>query len=373
MEPGPSGAITDVPGVRVGHVTLVAGEGPLAPGRGPVRTGVTAIVPGDDPYAGRLAAGLAVLNGFGKMTGLAQLAELGRLETPIVLTNTLSVWRAAEAVATWVLERHPEVGVTAPTVNPVVGECNDGWLNDIRGLHVRPEHVLRALAVASAGPVAEGSVGAGTGMVAFGWKGGVGTSSRSWDDPLTGRRVRLGCLVVANFGRPGALVFEGVPVGKLLTADRRPEPPVAGGSVVAILATDAPLTSRQLSRLARRAGVGLARTGGVHAHGSGDFALAFSTARAYPPFLDDEGPYLAPFFEATADCVAEAVWRALLRAETTVGRDGHRADRLPADRVLELLRRHGRAERAEAWEAWLVRRPTGRGLSGGGPDDAGKG
>lgn len=393
FEAGRHGAITDVPGVRVGHATLVRGEGPLVPGRGPVRTGVTAIIPGEDAYPRKFVAGAHVINGFGKITGLPQVCELGRLETPILLTNTFSVWTAADALVAWLCERYPEIGVTAPTVNPVVGECNDGWLNDIQGRHVRAEHVREALETASDGPVAEGAVGAGTGMVAFGWKGGVGTASRTWEEPLLGRRVTLGCLVLANFGRPSDLVIEGVSVGRLLEAGGRGEgdgeaqggaeagrgpqdggagraadraaagraaaragqggaAPGDGGSVVVVIATDGPLTSRQLTRLARRAEVGLARTGATHWHGSGDFALAFSTCRAYPPYLPDEGAYLNPFFEATAEAVADAVWRALFAAETVTGRDGHTARALPRERVTDLLARHGRAEDARRWIRW---------------------
>jgi D-aminopeptidase len=329
---GPKNSLTDVPGVRVGHVTLIAGEGPAA-----VRTGVTAIVPDPAVFARKLAAGVHVINGFGKMTGLAQVAELGRLETPIALTNTLSVWPVADAVVSYVLARHPD----ARSVNPVVGECNDGYLNDIRGRHVRSEHALAALVGASDAPVAEGAVGAGTGMVCYGWKGGIGSASRTWAaEPLGGRSVTLGALVLANFGRRQELRVGGCPVGRLLPAEPPPPPPAVGdgGSVVVVLATDAPLTSRQLARVARRAAAGLARTGSVYAHGSGDFALAFSTAAAYPPFLADEGELLNPFFAAAADAVEEAVLRALFAAETMVGRDGHRVLALPRAQVQRLCR-----------------------------------
>ena len=397
---GPFNAITDVAGVRVGHVTLIAGDGPLQVGRGPVRTGVTVIVPPGDLreiYEGKYVAAVHVINGFGKAVGLAQVAELGRLETPILLTNTLSIWRATDALVDRILAAHDGIGVTAPTVNPVAGECNDGWLNDIRGRHVRPEHVEQALASATGGPVAEGAVGAGTGMVCYGFKGGIGTSSRVWPSPLPGAGgapITLGCLVLANFGRRRDLCIAGVPVGRLLdepdrqagdppagrarhgsgrpgegmpggasgapasspgecppggSRNGRPDDPALpsgeGGSVIVVMATDAPLTSRQLGRVARRAAAGLARTGTAYWHGSGDFVLAFSTARALPPYLPDEGEYLNPFFRAAAEATEEAVIRALVAARPMTGRDGHHVPALPVERVRRLLE-----ERGIAWE-----------------------
>jgi D-aminopeptidase len=325
--------ITDVAGVRVGHVTLNHDDGPHA-----VRTGVTAIVPGEEMFRRKMAAGAHVINGFGKMAGLAQVAELGRLETPILLTNTLSVWQAGDGLVQHMLRGDPAIG----SVNPVVGECNDGHLNDIQGLHVRPEHALAALDVAAGGSVEEGPVGAGTGMVCYGWKGGIGTASRSWaSTALGGGQVTLGALVLANFGRRGDLVVRGCPVGRLL-AEAPPAPTSGeGGSVIVLLATDAPLTSRQLTRVARRAAAGLARTGSVYHHGSGDFALAFSTARAYPPFLADEGELLNPFFVAAADVVEESVLRALRAGRDMVGRDGHRVEALPWARVEAMLKAAG--------------------------------
>lgn len=359
---GPLNAITDVEGVRVGHVTRIHGEGRLVPGLGPVRTGVTVIVPGDEIYERKFVAGAHVINGFGKAVGLPQLMELGRLETPIGLTSTLCVWRVAEALAEAMVRENPGIGVTGPTVNPVAGECNDGYLNDIQGMHVRKEDVAQALARASGGRVEEGAVGAGTGMVCYGFKGGIGSASRRWYAEDLGREVTLGVLVLANFGRPGELVIDGFPAGRMLAAESgagdgngaAPESPPAqvpgqggsphtgeGGSVIVVYATDAPLTSRQLTRVARRAAAGLARTGSVYHHGSGDFALAFSTARAYPPYLPDEGRYLNPFFAAAAETAAEAVWRALASARTMTGRDGHTVQALPLDRVRELAARQG--------------------------------
>ena len=287
LPPGPQNDICDVPGVRVGHATRVEGEGPLVPGRGPVRTGVTAILPhGGNLFKQKVPAGLFVLNGFGKATGLAQVAELGTIETPILLTNTLSAFRAADALVSYMLEQNPEIGVTTGTVNPVVGECNDSFLNDVQGRHVTAEMVRAALDGASGGPVAQGAVGAGTGMVCFGFKGGIGSSSRRVD------RYVLGALVLANFGRRPDLLIHGVPVGRRLldypekaapvseTApapqpeqESAPQQPAADsgseftpdepppGSVMIVLATDAPLDARQLTRLAKRGRAG-ARPGG---------------------------------------------------------------------------------------------------------------
>ncbi len=379
LPPGPQNDICDVPGVRVGHATRVEGEGPLVPGKGPIRTGVTAILPhGGNLFQQKVPAGVFVLNGFGKATGLAQVAELGTLETPILLTNTLSAFRAADALVSYMIERNPEIGVTTGTVNPVVGECNDGYLNDIQGRHVSEEMVRAALEGASTGPVAQGAVGAGTGMVCFGFKGGIGSSSRRVD------RYILGALVVANFGRREDLLIHGVPVGRRLkhypdepeaadaspapgpepapgeepapaaepapAPDAAPDPDAAApgepeqGSVVVVLATDAPLDARQLTRLARRGALGLARVGGSAANGSGDFVLAFSTANrvahgAGDPLravtlLRDDSPIMDDLFRAAVEAVEEAVLNALFTARTVTGRDGHVAHALPVEQVL---------------------------------------
>ena len=345
LTPGPLNAITDLPGVRVGHVSLVEGEA--------VRTGVTALFThGGDPFLEKTAAAAFVLNGFGKMAGLAQVAELGVVETPIVLTNTLSVPTGADALIGWTLDRHAEV----MSVNPVVGECNDGYLNDIRGRHVRVEHVLAALEAAGPGPVAEGSVGAGVGMTCYGYKGGIGTASRRVE--LADAVFVVGALVLANFGRREELRIDGVPVGRALAAadpagDGRPEgaPPGRGGSVIVLIGTDAPLDGRQLGRVARRGGLGLARTGSTAGHGSGDFMLAFSNAEPVPHrpagsvltrrALAEDGPAIDRVFAAAVESVEEAVLNALFRAETVVGRDGHRRDALPLDETRAALRRAG--------------------------------
>ncbi len=352
LPPGPLNAITDVAGVRVGHLTLVWGNGPLVPGKGPVRTGVTVVVPhSGNVYREKVPAAGEVINGFGKAVGLAQVAELGVLETPVALTSTLCVGLAADGLITAAIRQNPDIGVRTATVNPVVLECNDGYLNDVQGRHVKADHVLQALAGAAPGAVPEGAVGAGTGMSAFGFKGGIGTASRLVE--AGGPAWTVGALVLANFGRTEDLTVAGVPVGLEWLSRRSGAPPEAPpGSVVVVLATDAPMDARQLGRLARRAVLGLARVGSVAAHQSGDFALAFSTAGRVPH--DAPGPVLAgqrlaedrrwldPLFLAAVESTEEAVLNALWTAEDMVGRDGHRRDALPLDDVAEILRAHGR-------------------------------
>src|SRR5215472_12077764 len=327
-DPGPKNAITDVQGVLVGQVTVVDGEN--------VRTGVTAILPHKgNLFQDKVAGAVYVYNAFGKLTGSTQVVELGQIETPIVLTNTLSVWDVASAVAAWTLAqpRNEEVR----SVNPLVGETNEGyWLNDIRGFHVKPEHVKRALERASDGPVEEGSVGAGTGTFALGWKGGIGTSSRRLPEKQGGFIV--GVLVQTNFG--GRLTIAGVPVWREL---RPPEvAPKAGGSCMIVVATNAPLDSRQLGRLAARAGLGMARVGSSGSNGSGDYVIAFSTTNRIRVGLGPElGPMpstwtedsLSPLFEAVIDATEEAIDNSLLRATTVRGRDGHVVEAIPIERL----------------------------------------
>lgn len=316
--------ITDVPGVRVAHVTL-SGPG--------VRTGVTCLLPRpDDLLARPVTAAAHVVNGYGKPLGLAQLIELGELETPVLLTSTLSVGAAHEGMVRHLLGRHPDLGRPG-TVNPVVLECNDGRLNDLRDLAVRPDHVEEALALArvqpDGHPVQEGAVGAGHGMVAFGWKGGIGTAAAVVVDGTW--HGTLGALVLTNMGRPEDLRVDGRAVGGW-PAEAPPLPPdltdTVAGSVVVLLATDAPLDARQLGRLARRAQNGLARTGVPTDHGSGEFVLALSTV---PPRVRRDGRWLRPWFAAVADVVEEAVLRSLRAAVTTTGRDGVTAYRCPAE------------------------------------------
>ncbi|MFJ8187670.1 P1 family peptidase [Streptomyces sp. NPDC096105] len=312
---GPLDALTDVPGVRVGHTTLRP--------RPDVHSGVTAVVPDGVRPGAPLPAGVFTGNGYGKLMGTTQLAELGELETPVLLTSTLSAFRVADALVGWMLEQPGCEEVVS--LNPVVGECNDGFLSDIRRRPVREEHVRAALDRASAGTVAEGCVGAGTGTVALGFKAGVGTSSRTPE--VRGRRVTVGVLVQANFG--GALRVLGRTVTPRSLGLEDAGPPAETGSCMIVVATDAPLDARQLTRVARRAVFALARTGAAYSHGSGDYAVAFTTTRpgAAPPLADAD---LSPLFEAVLDAVEEAVLNSLLAATTTTGYAGRTVPALPS-------------------------------------------
>ncbi|MDT8435391.1 MAG: P1 family peptidase [Gemmatimonadota bacterium] len=328
---GPHGAITDVAGVRVGHATVWEGDS--------IRTGVTAILPHPgDLFAAPVRAGIVVGNGFGKLVGLSQVQELGEIETPILLTGTLSVFRAADALLDTLLATPGYE--TVRSLNPVVGETNDGWLSDIRARPIRPEHVRAALRDARSGPVAEGTVGAGTGTRALGWKGGIGTASRMAPPPggREGPDWRVGVLVQSNFG--GSLVVDGVPAGRLLAdAEGRPGGPPAdargGGSVMIVVATDAPLDARGLERLAARAFGGLARTGAALSHGSGDYAIAFTTDRGPPARLD--GAVLTVLFRAVQEATEEAILNSLLRATDVTGFAGRSVRAVPVDRLRDLL------------------------------------
>jgi D-aminopeptidase len=334
---GPLNAITDVAGVRVGHVTLIEGKD--------VRTGVTAVLPhGGNLFQDKVPAGISVGNGYGKLTGTTQVEELGTLETPVILTNTLSVPTAAEAVIDWTLglPGNERVG----SVNPVVGETNDGWLSDIRGRHVTKAHVLEAIRAAAEGPVAEGAVGAGTGTTCFDYKGGIGTASRRLPESRGGWTV--GVLVQTNFG--GVLTIHGVPFDKKEagTAAAAGPGPAGEGSCMIVVATDAPLDARNLERLAKRALLGIARTGGYYSNGSGDYAIAFSTAASVRvlhrsasttrtvTLLKDEA--VSPLFQAAAEAAEEAILNSLFKAVRTEGKDGRVAEALPLDRVRELLK-----------------------------------
>ena len=350
--PGPLNAITDVGGVTVGQTTLISGNGPLKPGLGPIRTGVTVIIPRDDVWHKKVPAGSFVLNGTGEMTGLAWISESGFLEYPIALTNTLNVPRVANGVMNWMIARYPKIGITDDTLTPVVAECDDGRLNDIQGRHVSEADVVQALDSASSGVVQEGSVGAGTGMVSYGFKGGIGTSSRRLPDSEGG--YTIGVLVNANHGRRPELAMDGVPVGRLYEA----VPPVAQalspgqseGSIIIIIATDAPLDSRQLTRLAKRAALGLARTGSTARHGSGDFMLAFSTANVIPHYPKDRtytltqlaDTHMNPLITATVEATEEAILNALTMATTVVGRDGHRVEAISLTRLRTILEHHAK-------------------------------
>lgn len=339
-EPGPLNAITDVSGVKVGQVTLIQGDGALHPGKGPVRTGVTVIIPRDDIWHKKVPAGAFVLNGTGEMTGLAWVAEAGFLEYPIALTNTLNVPRVANGVMSWMIKHYPGIGITDDTLTPVVAECDDSRLNDIQGRHVSEDHVVSALEGASGGVVEEGAVGAGTGMVSYGFKGGIGTSSRRLPEDQGGYTV--GVLVNANHGRREELIVNGVPIGSEYDKGRRASVSGSEGSIIIVIATDAPLDARQLSRIAKRSALGLARTGSTARHGSGDFMLAFSTGNTIPHYPADRtivmtrmaDTHMNPLFMATAEATEEAIVNALTMATTMVGRDDHRVEAIPLSLLL---------------------------------------
>jgi D-aminopeptidase len=354
--PGPNNAITDVTGVRVGHTTLIEGEGPLRVGRGPVRTGVTVILPPETIWDQPLFAGCHRLNGNGELTGLEWVRESGLLTSPVALTNTHSVGVVRDAlIAHQVSARGPDAGHFWAL--PVVGETWDGMLNDLNGFHVQPTHVRHAVTAADGGPVVEGSVGSGTGMICHGFKGGIGTSSRVLDEPGGGYTV--GVLVQANHGRRERLSVNGAPVGRALTPERVPLPEdpdkalgdEGAGSIIVIVATDAPLLPMQCSRLAQRAGLGVARTGGVGEHTSGDLFLCFATGNRGMTAgeLGHEEPltvqltmltdaYITPLFDAVVEATEEAIVGALLAAGTMVGRDGITAHGLGAELLAATLR-----------------------------------
>ena len=346
--PGPLNAITDVSGVRVGHATLIAGDA--------IRTGVTAIVPhAGNLFQDKVAGAVFVGNAFGKLAGSTQVEELGTIETPIALTNTLAVGAAIDGLVRWTLDQPGNQNVRS--VNALVGETNDSGLNDIRGQHVRPQHVLDALKGATSGAVLEGSVGAGTGTQAFGWKGGIGTASRKLAANQGG--YTLGVIVQSNYG--GVLTMGGAPVGQLLgrfayqpTPDRQPQAGVAStngdGSCLIVVATDAPIDARDLKRLAARAIFGLARTGSSYSNGSGDFAIAFSTAPELRTRFGSAAPQVrtllptdgvSPLFQAALEATEEAVYNSLLKATSVTSRWGT-AEALPIDRLREILKRYPR-------------------------------
>ena len=342
MEPGPGNAITDVEGVRVGQTTIVEGTR--------FHTGVTAIVPhGGNLFQEKVPAAIVVGNGFGKLVGLSQVQELGTLETPVLLTGTLSVPRVADALITYMLDLPGNENVGS--INPVVGETNDGGLSDIRARPIEPQHVFDAISSARGGAVAEGAVGAGAGTRAFGFKGGIGTSSRRLDEQRGGWTV--GVLVQTNYG--GSLTILGVPVGRELR-EQGAEPDAGGfegepgdGSCMIVVATDAPLDHRNLERLALRALMGMARTGSNFSNGSGDYVIAFSTdptlrsgpaAASGPPHRQLDSARVSPLFQAAIEATEEAIYNSLFMATTTEGFRG-RAEQLPIDRVLQLLREHG--------------------------------
>jgi D-aminopeptidase len=389
LAPGPLNAITDVRGVRVGHVTIRRGEGALRPGEGPVRTGVTAILPhGGDLWREKVPAATWVLNGTGEMTGSIWIGTQGALEVPVLLTNTMNVGRVMDGVVDYMLKRYPDIGIEDDVVAPTVAECDDSTLSDARGRHVSSEDTVRAIEEAKEGPVAEGAVGAGTGMIAYRFKGGIGTASRVLPAEKGGWTV--GVLVNANMGRRHELTVAGVPVGREI-GDLLPEFPdrkaaslgrtgagaqvgggpaaaapagadatdgedadvldrIGDGSIIAVVATDAPLDHLKLERLASKAALGLARTGTISNHGSGDIFLAFSTGNQVPHYPRPltytlkvvADAHLDPLFEATQEATEEAILNALTTATTTVGRNGNTVHALPLDRLVSIMKKHGR-------------------------------
>jgi D-aminopeptidase len=345
LAPGPCNAITDVAGVRVGHATVRA---PGGTSHGPVNTGVTAVLPAaGDVYAERVRAGSFVLNGAGEVAGISQLAEWGTLETPILLTDTMSVGAVSDALSAWVCEQHPEIGRSADVVIPLVGECDSSWLSDVHARPLGAEHVRAALTAALPGAVAEGSVGAGAGMSTCDFAGGIGTASRQV--PYAHATYTLGVLVQSNFGSREDLVMDGVPVGRLLEA--RSEPKRHGyGSIIVLVATDAPLLGAELDRLAKRAALGVAKVGSYAAHGSGEIVVAFSTQNRVPRTKNEaltrvdllEGRELNPLFQAAVEATEEAILNALCAGSEVQAASDRSCPSLPLAHVEDLLAsRHG--------------------------------
>jgi D-aminopeptidase len=353
--PGPLNAITDVAGVTVGHATIVSGEGQLRVGQGPVRTGVTAVLPrGRDSIAKPSFGGWYSQNGNGEMTGTTWLEESGFLEGPVMITNTHSVGVVRDAVIQWRVKNGPADLSGFWWSLPVVAETYDGGLNDINGFHVKERHAFEALDTATGGAVREGNVGGGTGMIAYGFKGGIGTSSRVV--AVDSARYTVGVLVQANFGRRPQLLVAGVPVGKEIPVPAQPaavvpDDPVRGdlGSIIIVVGTDAPLLPHQLKRLARRATLGMARTGGLSGNGSGDIFLAFSTANpdafrpaGLAPLQMVSNEQISGLFDATAFATEEAIVNAMVAAETMTGANNRRVERLPHDGLRAALKKYNR-------------------------------
>lgn len=348
---GPRNGITDVPGVRVGHVTKIEGEGELVAGVGPARTGLTVVLPhSGNVFREKAPAAVFTINGYGKATGFEQIRDLGVIETPICLTSTLNVGKVWDGVVSYSLRENPDIAITTSNVSPVVGECNDNFLNDGQGRHIGEADVLRAIDGASADQVVEGCVGAGAGTLCYGFKGGIGTASRLVIDGA----YTVGALLQTNFGQHHELQMLGVPIGQHFAAENAHSPP---GSVMVVIATDAPLDARQLERLSKRAAFGLGRTGTICQSGSGDFVIAFSTcnrrvhdaaeleseARAINEEAEFAGGILIDqLFRAVVESVEESVYNALVAAQTTVGRDGNTLYALPHDQLQDLMRHYRR-------------------------------
>lgn len=356
LEPGSLNAITDVSGVRVGHRTIIEGSGKLIPGKGPVRTGVTAIIPHEgDLFLEKVTGAVHRINGFGEVSNSELVHELGFIEGPIMLTNTVNVPRVEDAVIDWALEQDPVVGIDTWTLSPMVAETSDMWLNDIRGRHVKREHVFEAIGRAVGGGVEEGALGGGTGMICYGFKGGIGTASRRLAKELGGYTV--GVLAQTNFGWRPQLLIDGVPVGRELEKyapqpTPKPVAPRDSGSVIVVIATDAPCSHRQLTRLAVRSANGLARTGSHTGNTSGDFCIAFSTTRKkqhYPTGLTynfeqvvESGDLINNLFWAVVEATEESVLNSLFKSETMVGRDDRIVPALPIEETVDCLKKYGR-------------------------------
>lgn len=342
FKPGRHNAITDVEGVLVGHSTIIRGEGTLLPGQGPVRTGVTAIMPNEaNIFMERLAGGAFVLNGAGEVAGLTQVVEWGLLETPILLTNTMSVGSVSDSVARYMVEKYPGIGNEHDVIIPVVGECDDSYLNDIAGHHVKESHVRAAISAARAGAVAEGAVGGGTGMITCDFKAGIGTSSRKLPPVFGG--YTLGVLVMSNFGKMHNLRVAGMPVGEVLAEKLKdlPRRTRSYGSIIAVVATDAPLHTHQINRLCKRVALGIGRVGSYAAHGSGEIVVGFSTANVIPRrtrkmvykmklLLDQR---LDPLYEAVMEATEEAILNSMCMATEMTGVNGNHVPALPLDDV----------------------------------------
>ncbi len=360
-------AITDVAGVKVGHSTIIRGAGPLRVGKGPVRTGVTAILPNStNPFQERVVGGGFILNGAGEVSGMTQLMEWGLIETPIFLTNTLSVGAVSDAAVKWMVEEYPGIGGEHDVIIPLVGECDDSYLNDVAGRHVKEEHVYEAISTASDGPVAEGSVGGGTGMITCDFKAGIGSSSRRLPESLGGYTV--GVLVMSNFGLMRQLRIGGLPVGEALEERyaRMPRRQRSYGSIIAVVASDAPLTTHQLNRVAKRAALGIGRVGSSAMHGSGEIVLAFSTANRVPRetrkmvyhmkiLLDQR---LDPLYEAVIEATEEAILNALCAARDMEGANGNVVRALPLAEVRDVVA--GWTRQVEGRRASSKRRPVPR-------------
>jgi len=349
---GQHNTIADVAGVKVGHTTRIKGEGTLNVGTGPIRTGVTAILPhAGNIFREKVPAAVYTINGYGKATGFEQVRHLGVIETPICLTNTLNVGKVWDAIVAYSIRENPDIAITTSNVSPVVGECNDNYLSDGQGRHIHESHVFNAIDSATS-QVEEGCIGAGTGTVCYGFKGGIGTASRTVLDGA----YTVGVLVQTNFGRTAELQMLGVPVGQYFVDN---PPHATDGSVMIAIATDAPMTSRQLERMAKRAAFGLGRTGTVCHNGSGDFVIAFSTQNRRihdssniinaTQLINEEGKVgnstvIDQFFRAVVECVEESVYNALTSAITVTGRDGHTYHALPHDKLLELMHYYRRLD-----------------------------